>query len=363
MESKRLLSLDAFRGFTIAAMILVNTPGDWGNVYAPLLHKPWHGLTPTDLVFPFFLFIMGVSVTLAFSKRLTNGDSSRRIYSKIIIRSLKIFGLGLLLNLLPHFNFSELRVAGVLQRIALVYLICSVLFLNTRWKTQGIIGGSILILYWICMIFIPTPGNERPMLDPGNNLAAWIDSFILPGRMWQRTWDPEGVFSTLPAIVTGIAGMLTGKLILTELSMERKIVWLFFTGLMACALGYIWSWSFPINKNLWTSSYVLFTGGLAAMVLASGIFLVDMLNATRIARIGIIFGANAIAIYVLADLFAILFCQLNIGGDSMNGYFMSIFTSIGLGSKFSSLLFALICVGINFIPAFWLYKKKIWIKL
>jgi predicted acyltransferase len=363
MESKRLLSLDAFRGFTIAAMILVNNPGNWGTVYAPLLHKPWNGITPTDLVFPFFLFIMGVSITLSFSKRMNESIPYPNFYRKIISRTLKIFFIGLLLNLLPYFNFTELRVAGVLQRIALVYLICSILFLKTNWKSQSIIGGSILLVYWLCMTLIPIPGNALPVLEPGNNLAAWIDSFLLPGRMWQETWDPEGIFSTFPAIVTGISGMLAGKLILSEISMERKIIWLFISGFTACIVGFIWSWFFPLNKNLWTSSYVLVTGGLATMIVASAIFLVDILNATRFARVGIIFGANAITLYVLADALAILLYQVEIGGDSLNNHFMQVFTSIGFGNNFSSLLFAILCVGINFIPALWLYKKRIFIKL
>jgi predicted acyltransferase len=363
MVSERFQSLDSFRGFTIAAMILVNNPGDWGSVYAPLLHKPWNGLTPTDLVFPFFLFIMGVSVSLAFNKRINENEAKHKLLRKIGIRTVTIFCLGLLLNLLPRFNFADLRIAGVLQRIALVYLFCSLLFLKTKWKTQGIIGGLILIGYWICMTLIPIPGSENAVLEPGNNMAAWIDSLLLPGKMWQGTWDPEGIFSTLPAISTGILGMLAGKLMLSEISVERKIIWLFFTGLVACTIGYCWSWIFPINKNLWTSSYVLFTGGLAAMALASGILLVDMLKIMRFAQVGIIFGTNAIAIYVLADLFAILLYQVQIGGDSINNYFMYSLTAIGLGSKLTSLIFAILCVLINYIPARWLYKRKIFIRL
>ncbi len=363
MPSNRLLSLDAFRGYTIAAMILVNNPGDWGNVYAPLLHKSWNGITPTDLIFPFFLFIMGVAITLAFTKKITVQSSNKLLYQKILIRTLKIFALGLFLNLLPHFNFSELRVAGVLQRIAVVYFFCSILFLNTGWKAQSITGACLLFVYWLCMILIPTPGNKTALLEPGNNLAAWIDSILLPGRMWQGNWDPEGIFSTVPAIVTGIAGMLTGKFLLTDIPIERKIIWMFIAGIGACILGYVWSWNFPLNKNLWTSSYVLVTGGLACMAFAVFIYLIDVLQFKSVGWPGIVYGANAIIIYVVADLLSIFLCQVSIGGDTINNYFMHIASYAGLGAKFSSLIFALLCVIISFMPAYWLFSKKVFFRL
>ena len=363
MKNKRLLSLDAFRGFTIAATIVVNFPGSWSHVYPPLLHARWHGMTPTDLIFPFFLFIVGVSIALAYTKLLNRGVSRRAIYRKILFRTFKIFLVGLLLNYIHHFDLSQLRYAGVLQRIAIVFLAVSLLFLHTRWKTQLITGGLILVAYWLAMVLIPTPGYDKAMLEPGINLAAWVDSQLLPGKMWQGTWDPEGILTTFPAIATGIMGMLTGKLILSEMGEEQKVIWMFFLGTIAAIAGYVWSWFFPLNKNLWTSSYVLVTGGLAMILLAASLFRVDMQNKTGIARIGIIFGSNAITIYVLADILGFVFYGTPIGGSTLNTYFVDLAELTLLSPEFMSLLYALLYVGILFIPAWWLYKKKIFIKL
>jgi predicted acyltransferase len=363
MENKRLLSLDALRGFTIAAMILVNNPGTWEHVYAPLLHAEWNGLTPTDLIFPFFLFIVGVSIVLSYSKRKTEDVKSAGIYRKILFRTFKIFMVGLLLNFIFTRSFVDLRIAGVLQRIALVFMVCSFLFLLTGWKTQLIVGVSLLIIYWITMIFVPTPGFGQVMFEPGANFAAWIDSYLLPGKMWRGTWDPEGFYSTLPAIATGIFGMMIGKIIIGSQSQERKIIWLFSIGTIACILGYIWGLNFPVNKNLWTSSYVLVTGGMASILFALLIFLVDVLNYNRFTKVGIIFGANAITIYVLADLLTFIFYGTKFGSDSLNNYFMNGIIAFGGSLKLASFLYALLFIGINFIPAWILFKKKIFIKL
>jgi predicted acyltransferase len=363
MEMKRLLSLDAFRGYTIAAMILVNYPGSWSHVYAPLLHAEWNGLTPTDLIFPFFLFIVGVSLTLSYSKLMAKGITRKALYRKIIFRSIKIFLLGLLLNFIQHFDLSELRYAGVLQRIAVVFLLASLLFLNTRWKAQLWIGISILVLYWLAMMFVPTPGYDKAMLEPGANLAAWIDSRFLPGKLWQGTWDPEGLLSTLPALATCIMGMLTGSLLLSPADQEHKVNWLFTLGAVSALAGYAWSLIFPVNKNLWTSSYVLVTGGFAMILLAASVFRVDMMQKKKLARPGIIFGSNAIAIYILADLLAIVFYGMPLGGKALNEHFMALAGPAGLSPKFFSMLYALLFTGLLFIPAWWLHKKKIFIRL
>ncbi len=362
-EFKRLISLDAFRGFTIAAMIMVNNPGSWDYVYPPLLHIDWHGITPTDLIFPFFIFIVGVSIALAYSKRLKAGVAKKPMYKKIAIRSLKIFVVGILLWMFPEFDFENIRYAGVLQRIAIVFFISALLFLNSRWKTQAVIAAAILIGYWLMMVLIPTPGFGRPMLEPGVNLAHWIDSKLLPGVMWQGTWDPEGIFSTLPAIATGISGMLAGHLILSKMPQERKVIYMFSVGFLAFAAGYWWDYIFPINKNIWTSSFVLVTSGLAAMVLAISMFFVDILGRTRFTKPGIIFGSNAIAVYVLSDVWGLFLYDLKYWGYSISEYFMNIFEAAGWSLKFGSFLYSVIFICINFIPAWILYKKKIFIKL
>jgi predicted acyltransferase len=262
-QVNRLISLDAMRGFTIAAMILVNFPGNGDHVFAPLQHSVWNGLTPTDVIAPFFLFIVGVSIALAYTKRLQKGTPKMGMYKKIIFRSFKIFAVGILLNLIWDFNFAELRWTGTLPRIAIVFLVCALMFLNTDWKKQAWIGGIILLGYWLAMTLIPTPGVGKVMLEPGVNLAAWIDSKYLPGTMWQGTWDPEGILSTFPSIVSGITGMLAGAIILSKRSIDRKVILLMVTGFFMLFAGYLWGLTFPVNENIWTSSFVFVTSGIA----------------------------------------------------------------------------------------------------
>lgn len=365
-NSGRLISLDAFRGITIAAMLLVNFPGNGKYVFSPLRHTVWNGITPTDLIAPFFLFIVGIAIAFTFSKKLDSGLSPSKMYSKLFVRSVKIFTVGMFLNILgliPDFNFSDLRYTGTLHRIAIVYLVCGIIFLNTKWKKQVIIGAAVLIIYWLAMTLVPMPGYGKVMLEPGINLAAWIDSRFLPGRMWQGTWDPEGILSTFPSIVTGITGMLAGTLLLKVKIQEYKVIYLLTFGFISTILGVAWNWIFPLNENLWTSSFVLFTSGLASMTLATLIFLIDILQYKRYAQVGVIYGSNAISIYVLADIFAILFYGIKISGSSLNIHFFNYFTSFSVSPELVSMFYAMIFVGIMFTPAFILYKNKIFIKL
>jgi predicted acyltransferase len=360
----RLISLDALRGFTIAAMVIVNDPGSWAHVYPPLRHAEWNGITITDLIFPFFLFIVGVSITLAYSKRLDAGVPMPIIYRKIIFRAVNIYLLGLFLWLFPEFDLSNIRWAGVLQRISVVFLACAILFLNTSWKQQVRIGAVILVLYWIIVAYMPIPGIGWPDLSvPGKNWANYLDTLLLPGVMWQKTWDPEGIFSTFPAIVSGITGMLIGKLYLTVKDENKKLVWMFFTGFAMFLAGGIWNWFFPINKNLWTSSYVLYTSGVGTMALAACILIVDIRGYKRWTFLGRVYGANAITAYVLAGMLTIVFYGMKIGGVSLNEWFMNGLTQGGFEPKFVSLLYAVIYMLIIFIPALVLYKKKIFIKI
>ncbi len=365
-SSSRLISLDAFRGITIAAMILVNFPGNEENSYAPLNHTHWNGITPTDLIAPFFLFIVGVSIAFAYTRRLEAGISPSQLYPKLIGRALKIYAVGMFLNVLglfPDFNFAEIRYTGTLHRIALVFLVCGLIFLKTSWKTQAIIGAVILIGYWLAINFIPTPGYGKVMLERDINLAQWIDSKFMPGKLYQGVWDPEGILSTFPSVVTGISGMLAGTFLLRMKSQEYRVIYLFLFGFLSVITGVVWNWIFPLNENIWTSSFVLFTSGLACMTLASSIFLVDMLQYRKVAQFGVIYGSNAISIYVLADIFALFFYVIRFGGSSLNVHFFNFFTSIGGQPKFVSMIYALLYVGILFIPAYALYKKKIFIKL
>ncbi|HUV14707.1 MAG TPA: DUF5009 domain-containing protein, partial [Acidobacteriota bacterium] len=282
-------------------MILVNNPGDWDTVYPPLLHAEWHGWTPTDLIFPFFLFIVGVSMAFSFGKRLEAGGRSA-LYRQVIRRSLIIFALGLLLNLFPSFDLWNLRVAGVLQRIAVVYFVVSLIVMHTSMRAQVWISGGVLCFYWAFLTLIPVPGVGAGVLTPEGNLAAFVDSYLLPGRMWQGTWDPEGLLSTIPAVVTTLLGVLTGRWLRSGREKCEIAGWMFVAGWGAILVGVFWGILFPINKNLWTSSYVVFTAGAALQFLAVCYWLIDIKGYTRWFYPAIVYGMNAIAVYVLSGM-------------------------------------------------------------
>jgi len=345
-------------------MVIVNDPGSWQHVYWPLRHAEWNGCTITDLIFPFFLFIVGISIALAYSKRLEAKVSKKSIYRKIIIRSVNIYLLGLFLWLFPEFDFGAIRWVGVLQRIAIVFLVCALIFLNTNWKQQIRIGAVILILYWIIIAFIPVPGIGKPDLTlAGSNWANHLDTLILPGVMWQKTWDPEGILSTFPAIVTGIIGMLIGKVYLTVKDENKRLVWLFFIGFALFLAGGLWNWIFPINKNIWTSSFVLYTAGLGTLGLAACMLIVDIWGYTKWTFLGRVYGANAITSYVLAGLLTSVFYGLKFGGSSLNEWFMNGLSQVGFDPKLASMLYAVMYMLIIFIPALIMYRKKIFIRI
>ncbi|GAB3647185.1 lpg1661 family Dot/Icm T4SS effector [Echinicola sediminis] len=361
--NKRLLSLDAIRGATIAAMILVNFPGSWNHVFSPLLHAEWNGITVTDFIFPFFLFIVGVSIVLAYSKRLQDGRKDKSLYQKLLFRGIKIFALGVLLGLIPAFEFSEVRIAGVLQRIAIVFVVCTLIFLHMDWKKQVYTLLGLLVGYWLIMVLVPYPGSGEVLLEPGRNVAAWIDQLLLPGKMWNGSWDPEGIFSTLPAIGTGILGMLAGQLLLSSLSEGEKALRLMVAGMMLTLVGLFWSLFFPINKNLWTSSYVLVTGGVACGFLGTFYYWIDIKGKDKGISPWIVFGSNAIAVYVLADVLSLFFYVWPLGESSLSERFMFSAIEAGALPEMASMVFGLLFVLINFVPAYVLYQKRIFIKL
>ena len=362
-QPSRLISLDAMRGFTIAAMIVANFPGSEEFVYFTLRHTKWNGLSFTDLIAPTFLFIVGVSIALAYAKKLTEGGPKGELYRKIVIRSLKIFAVGMFLNLMPNFDFSNVRWTGTLHRIAIVFLVCAFLFLNTSWKQQVWICAITLVAYWLVMTQIPTPDVGKIILEPGQNLAAWLDRKYLPGRMWQGTWDPEGILSTFPSIVTGITGMLAGRWMLSGASSTEKVSYLMTGGFFTAWAGYFWGLTFPVNENLWTSSFVLITSGFAALLLGALYFLVDILGYKSGTKPGVVFGTNAITVYVLADIFALFFYRFKFANLPLNEQIVNGLIDVGVQPELASLLYALFFIGVNFIPAYVLYKRKIFIKL
>jgi predicted acyltransferase len=362
----RLRSLDIFRGITIAVMIIVNNPGIETHVYPVLEHAAWNGLTLADLVFPSFIFIMGVSIVLSYSGQQAKGLPVSVMLRKTFRRALILFVLGVLLSVLPYFDIANYRIPGVLQRIALVYAACAPLFLFTSWKTQARLAAILLIGYWLLMTLVPTPGYGHPILEPGKNLAAWLDARVIPGRFWQGTWDPEGILSTLPAIASGICGMLAGCLIRTTLTPERKIMFLYLAGFIAFAFANTWNLCFPINKNLWTSSFVLYVAGLDAMILASLYFLVDILGRQKSLGWARAFGANAIAAYLVAEVLGDILTFRpgdHEHGTSITDWIMNHIVAAGCNPEIASLLWAILFTALCFIPIRQLYRKKIFLKI
>lgn len=366
--SDRMVSLDVFRGLTIAGMILVNNPGTWSAIHSPLAHAEWHGLTPTDLVFPFFLFIVGVSITLALGRRAESGGSQRDLYLKIVRRTLIIFALGLVLAGFPRYELSTIRIPGVLQRIAGCYLIASVIFLNTRWRTQALIGAVLLLVYWALMILIPAPGFVAGDLSMEGNLAAYVDRTLLGRHTWKPLYDPEGILSTIPAIVTTLAGVLTGQWLRSRRSELEKVAGMFVVGAALMVVGWAWGFWFPINKALWTSSYVLLTAGLALQFLAFCFWLVDIKGIRRWATPFLVLGSNALIIYFLAELFSHIISLVSF--TRADGSAVDLKTLIYENAFASwaspvnaSVLFAICVVLLWLGVAALLYRKRIFIKV
>ncbi len=371
--SQRLLSLDVFRGITIAGMILVNTPGTWEFVYPPLRHAEWHGCTPTDWVFPFFLFIMGVAVPLALGKRLERSDDRRQIMSKIFRRTLAIFTVGLFLNAFPKFDFAHLRIPGVLQRIALVYFFSSLIFVYVKgWRAQALLSVGLLLLYWFLMTIVPVPDGNPPNLQPETNLGAWLDRTILgTDHLWKNavTWDPEGILSTIPAIVTGMIGVFTGLWLKTKHDHYQKLTGIFAVGVLLTALGLIWDVAFPINKKIWTSSYVLYVGGVGLLFFGIIYWLVDVLQYKGWIKPFVVYGTNALFAYFMSSFVVKLMMipkwelpdggTRNLYGKIYHDIFAPLFASPYNASLAFAITYVLFIMGLTWI----LYWRKIFIKV
>jgi predicted acyltransferase len=453
----RLVSLDVFRGMTIAGMVLVNNPGTWSAIYGPLKHAEWDGITPTDYIFPFFLFIVGVAIPIAFAKRIAAGVT-RDTYFKIFTRSATIFAVGLLISAIPFFNFAEttipyalkilivlgyaaalffylwdkakialivaavtagvvtvfwlagstvvpynvgtMRIPGVLQRIAVCYLLVALIYLHTNWKQQAIISAALLLIYWLLMTLVPVPGCEVWTIDDkACNLAAWLDRTILTeAHIWRsaKVFDPEGILSTIPAIVTTLSGVLAGTWLRAEppaLAGGKTLTsghadadsetrppthaggsaataaGLFFAGTVCLAVGWSWSLVFPLNKSLWTSSYVVYTSGLALLTLGACYWLIDVKGNRRWAKPFVIFGVNALALFAFSGVMARLLGMIRVAGPEagkditlQQWIFGNLFLS--WASPVNASLAYAICFIMFWLFLMWLlYRKRIYIKV
>ena len=441
MDQDRLISLDAFRGLTIAGMVLVNNPGTWAHIYDPLEHAAWHGITPTDFIFPFFLFIVGVAIPISLGKRVEEGVD-RKVYWKIFSRSVIIFALGLSISVIPFFqfqatdapdwlkmliwlvmtaalfflllrkfaiaailaaisiagiigmcaagytvvpyDFETMRIPGVLQRIAVCYLIVAILFLHTDWRQQLGVAVALLLGYWLLMTQIAVPGCEVTTIDDkACNLAAYIDrTFLGENHIWRagKVFDPEGILSTLPAIATTISGVLTGlwlvrsptvregHVALTDVRATDTASGLFFFGVVLVAVGWIWNIYFPFNKSLWTSSYVVFTSGLALCTLGVCYWLIDIKGYRKWSKPFVIFGVNALALFVFSGIMARMIGAHRVAGLDdkpialQKWVFDTIYSAIAQPVD-ASLLYALSFILFWLFLMWLLYRKGIFIRV
>lgn len=453
---------------TIAGMVLVNNPGTWSAIYGPLKHAEWHGITPTDYIFPFFLFIVGVAVPMSLGKKLASGID-RSVYTRIFSRSAAIFASGLAMSAIPFFVINEtaipwplkwvavasviaalyflylrnfklafaligiwaavviaalligwqvtpynpgtMRIPGVLQRIAVCYLIVALIFLHTSWKQQAAIGVGLLLFYWLLMTRIAVPGCEVTTIDDkACNLAAYLDRLILTeNHIWRagKVFDPEGILSTLPAIATTISGVLTGTWLISsgkrqgtrdegrvedvrdaasgvenvpvsprlDISASSanaagtdKALGLFFFGTILLAVGWAWSLVFPLNKSLWTSSYVVYTSGLALLTLGFCYFLIDIKGYKRWAKPFVIFGVNALALFVFSGIMARILGIIRVAGPEgkeitlQQWLYQNLFLS-WLEPVNASLAYAVAFILFWLFLMWLLYRRRIFIKL
>ncbi|PKV50304.1 putative acyltransferase [Aquimarina sp. MAR_2010_214] len=363
IKKQRVQSVDFLRGLTIMLMILVNTPGDWSHVYTLLLHAEWNGLTLADFVFPFFLFIVGISISFVYKDK--KGDWT--IYKKILMRSLKLVALGLLINVfLPYFPFIEteaIRFPGVLQRIGIIFCVASILYLNCNRKQLIFIAATILIGYWIWLAYIPLPNGASPILERGvNNWANYLDYLLLEGHIWKPDYDPEGILSTLPAIVTTITGIFVGEILMSDT--KRKLVLLTVMGGGFMTIGYLWSIFFPINKVLWSSSFVLVTSGYATLFLVLFHYFMDHKKRDFGSLVKYV-GANAIIIYFSSMILAKSFYLIKVNSQTSIHQFLfeTFFVYPSIDKPLSSFFYALVVVAFYTLSAYFLYKKKIFIKV
>ncbi|WP_020656016.1 acyltransferase family protein [Massilia niastensis] len=374
----RLTSLDAFRGFTIAAMVLVNNPGDWGKLYPQLAHAKWHGWTFTDTIFPFFLFIGGVAMALSLGRLAAGGADRPRLLLKLAKRAALIFLIGFLLNLIPRFDFDAVRIPGVLQRIALCTMLAAPLVVYLGWRGQLAAIALLLTLYSVLMLAVPVPGIGAGVLEPGKDVGAWIDRALLDGHLWvqAKTWDPEGLLSTLPALCSQLFGVLAGRLLLARIPRAEQTIWLLLGGLACLALGStLDALLMPINKSLWTPSYCLLMTGWAALAFAAFLWLLDANpHAALRERVAawskpfVIYGMNALFIFAFSGFVAKMlgFIKLAQPDGSQLSLGRAIYAPIAalpLGPVNTSLLYAIAFNACMFGIAWIMWRRRWFVKV
>lgn len=374
----RLTSLDAFRGFTIAAMVLVNNPGDWGNLYPQLAHAKWNGWTFTDTIFPFFLFIGGVSMALSLGRLAAAGADKPRLLAKLAKRAMLIFLIGFVLNFMPNFDIHKVRIPGVLQRIALVTLLAAPIVVYLGWRAQAAVIAALLALYSVLMLFVPVPGIGAGVLEPGQDFGAYVDRMVLSGHMWvqSKTWDPEGLVSTMPALASQLFGVLAGRLLLARLPRTEQIVWLVFAGLACVALGSVFdAILMPVNKSLWTPSYCLLMTGWALLAFAFFYWMLDVNPyaavreaAGRWSKPFVIYGMNALFIFALSGFLAkmfgfIKFVQPDGSKVSLGKMLYAPIRELPIGPVNTSLLYAVLFNLFMFGVAWFMWRRKWFVKV
>jgi predicted acyltransferase len=378
---QRLASLDAFRGFAIASMMLVNNPGDWGHLHAPLAHAKWNGWTFTDLVFPFFLFAAGVSMAISVDRRTRDGAVPPQLVKELARRAAVIFLVGLALNLFPAFDFSSVRIPGVLQRIALCVLIAAALAGRGSSRAIGLWIAVLLAAYTLPMLLVPVPGPDGSVaagaLEPGRDFGAWVDRQLLGGHLWSqsRTWDPEGLVSTLPAVCSLLFGVLAGRWLLVARAGLSTTAAMLAAGIAALAAGLVLDVVLmPINKNLWTPSYCVFMTGWALVVFAAFHAAMDAApstplrtNARRILLPLTIYGMNALFLFALSGVVARLLGVIGMGGEAgapitLKAWLYAPLQALPIAPENASLLFAIAFDLVMFAVAWAMWKKRWFVK-
>ncbi len=357
--SQRLVSLDAFRGITMLLMVLVNNGGG-PQSYSQLEHSAWNGWTLTDTVFPSFIWIVGVAITLALGRKLEAGEPPSKLLPKIFQRAAILYVLGLLVYAFPDFSLSHQRLLGVLQRIAICYLVASIIYLYSGLRAQIVWIVSLFAVYWAMMAFIPVPGYGAGRLDVDGNFAHYIDRIVLGAHNYasSKTWDPEGIISTIPAIATALLGIMAGHVLRLKLTLAQRRTRLLIIGGFLIAIGLMWNIWLPINKKLWTDSFSILMAGLDFVVLAAFIWLVDERGHTKIVKPFVITGMNAITVYLASEFLAEALDSTSAHDFLYNHFYAPVASPMN-----ASLLWALSFVLLMFLLAWFMYRRKWFVRI